>query len=148
MFKVRKCGFQSKNGDEISFFGIKLDFQTQKCNFRSYTMLECYLGKHFTLQESYKRVTTSSAYKLGLKSPQLKRHKMLPSLCQIGFFDPQNLDFIQNASSGPFGNIMHGIDHENGSINYFKSETGLKQPILAKNASNLGFLEPNLSFRP
>ena len=43
---------------------------------------------------------------------------------------------------------MHGIDHENGSINYFKSETGLKQPILAKNASNLGFLEPNLSFRP
>ena len=43
---------------------------------------------------------------------------------------------------------MHDIDHENRLINNFESETGLKQLILAKNAPNLGFLEPNVSFRP
>ena len=43
---------------------------------------------------------------------------------------------------------MHDIDHENGLINNFESETGLEYLILAKNAPNSGFLEPNLSSRP
>ena len=93
MFKVRKCVFQDC---KEFIFGIKLDFQAQKSNSKSYRMLKCYLGKHFPWYESYQWVHNEKCIQSGPPVTYFSGEgtKYCHFLRQIVLPDPQNLDFI------------------------------------------------------
>ena len=87
--------------------------------------------------------TRSSAYKLGLKSPILaeKAQNIVIFCAKFDF------KFIFHIFRMPLVDLWGTLSMKMGSLMTSESKIDLKQHLLAKNASNLGFLEPNFSFR-
>ena len=149
MFKVRKCVFQSYKCQKFHFWHHIGFPEPKNLILGAIKSLNVTLAKISHDMSCSNGFTTSSAYKVGLNSPILAERPQNIAIFCVKFQIPQiQISYNQNASCGPFGHICITYIMKISQLIALKSETGLKQLILAKNAPNLGFLEENLSIRP